>query len=338
LCVNNIPSFLIHMRVLGFIASLLSGASANRVVKPTKPNIDANWQLTAGSVPEFSKWRHTDGLFPQLQTGQDVHMTMWEHTNFKTSEFSFTLGAVGKSNFTTPFNSEHKRQATIGRFHTYFLGRSADFRIGVGKRQKQSKRLVRVTSHRHGNPLKNFDMTIYAVRDAEKHTRFTVVRKRNKAYGIRGIWNPLGEKVVTAAKRRAAAKLLKKRRDVYEFYEGWCPNGPKGEVSTHDGPKNQRCGKQVMTQICTWDGWNCQWYTGKVSPKSVEKGPVVGNLDYLTQKMGKALHFKQVWDLHAVAGGDVGLMMVGAMLNDVIRAQESINLQHGHNMIHMDMR
>jgi len=337
LCVNNIPSFLIHMRVLGFIASLLSGASANRVVKPTKPNIDANWQLTAGSVPEFSKWRHTDGLFPQLQTGQDVHMTMWEHTNFKTSEFSFTLGTVGRSNWTTPFNSKLKRQATIGRFHTYYMGRSADFRIGVGKRQKQSKRLIRVTSHRHGNPFKNFKNTVYAIRDAEKHTRFTVVRRRNKGYRLRAYLGPFPEKVLTAAKRQVKAKM-KQNFDVYEFFEGWCPNGPMGQESVHNSPKNQRCGQQVMTQICTWKGWNCQWYTGKVNPKFVADIPVVGNLDYLMQKMGKAIHFKQVWDLHALAGGDVGLMMVGAMLNDVIRAQESINLQQGHNLIKMDMR
>lgn len=356
------------MKGLGFIAFLASGASAHRASvgsaanqsepdKASQPglhkglddkytNLDPKWQLTEQSVPAFRDWKHSDGLFPQMQTEKDLHMTMWEHTNLKASEYSFTMGDPAEyGGHRGGFNTEEKRLQTIGRFHTYYLGRSADFRIGVGKRQRQSKRLLRVTSHRHGNPIKNYKSQIYAIRDAQKHTRFTVVRKRVHGYRNTPLAAIVPPKLMTAIKHQL------KNDDVFEFYKGWCPNGPRGQgwgsgaPSHNRGPKNQPCGEQVMTQVCSFKVWECNWYNGSYYPEHFDRNAgaaAVGTLKFISEKWSKTTfvlepHRKQVWDLHAHGGGDVGLMMVGAMLNDILRAQEALNLARGHNIVRMDM-
>jgi len=278
-------------------------------------------KLDQSSVPAFGNFKVYDrgdpesGLIPQLNVkgGSDLY-EIREHTNyFKTSEYSFHK--VTDDNVT----------AACGRFHTYLLGRSADLRIG---KQGQRKRLIRITSARHGNAFNNIENQVYYIRGKKKaHTYYTIVRKRITALGFRGnLLSPA--KLITHVQR--AAKRGKP--DLYRIFKGKCKFG-----GTKPN-KEPGCGQQVMTGIGTFGSWGMNWYMGRANGKTQTVADSVATLQFKSERWGKAsLHKKQIFTLE-VKGGDVGLIIINAFLADIIRAMEMINLKMGHNFWNMDMR
>jgi hypothetical protein len=287
-------------------------------------------KLDHTSIPAYENFKVYDqgdpssGLIPKLNVkgGPDMY-EIKEHTNyFKTSEYSFHRMSEGSSE-TSP----------CGRFHTYLLGRSADLRIG---KQGQRKRLIRITSARHGNAFDNIDNQVYYIRGKKKtQVYYTIVRKRISQNGalqfllgipVRGNLLAVG-KIATHAQRAAKKGKL----DIFKLFKGKCKYGG-------DKPnKEQGCGQQVMTGVGNFGDWGMNWYMGKVNGNTNLEDSVA-TLSFHSERWGKAsLHKKQIFRLQ-VRSGDTGLIVINAFLADIIRAMELINMKMGHNFWNMDMR
>lgn len=294
----------------------------------TSVTSDLECKLDTNSIPPHAKFKSysaddpDSGLIPSLNVKQGMeHYEILEHTNFfKTSEYSFRR--IDENNQSSP----------CGRFHTYWLGRSADLRIG---KDGQRKRLVRITSARHGNAMDNIANQVYYVRDKRKRTFYTIVRKRvsqvaalQYVLGVpwRGSLLAPG-KIITHAQRAMKSGTP----DLYKIYTGKCKYG--GEKPS----KEPGCGKQIMTGVGTFGEWGMNWYMGPVTDNT-KLEEAVASLQFQKESWGKAsIHKKQVFRL-AVKSGDVGLIVVNAFLADIIRAMERINMKSGHNFWNMDMR
>jgi hypothetical protein len=315
------------MRVFAALAFVCGAHRVSEHVQTETEGIQCT--LDQSSVPAFENFKvynrgdGDSGLIPSLNVkgGTDFY-EIREHTNFfKTSEYSFHR------------ITEDNQTAACGRFHTYLLGRSADLRIG---RQGQRKRLIRITSARHGNAFDNIDNQVYYVRGKKKaQTYYTIVRKRVSQLGIlqfllgvpmRGALLAPG-KLATHAQR--AAK--KGKPDLYKIFKGKCKYGG------NKPNKEQGCGQQVMTGIGTFGEWGMNWYMGKVNGNT-NLEDAVATLQFHSERWGKAsAHKKQIFRL-GVKAGDVGLIVINAFLADILRAMELINMKSGHNFWNMDMR
>jgi len=300
-------------------AALAFGCGANRIYENLQ-HVALECKLTERSIPNYENFKVYDagdsdsGLMPQLNVkGGTDYYEIREHSNyFKTSEYSFHK--VTEDNVT----------AACGRFHTYLLGRSADLRVG---KAGQRKRLIRITSARHGNAIENIPNQIFYVRGRKKYqVYYTIVRKRLTALGLRGVlWSP--GKLLTHIQR--AAK--KGQPDMYKIFKGKCKYGG------NKPSKEPGCGKQIMTGIGTFGDWGMNWYMGPVKDNtSLEDA--VATLSFVSERWGKAsIHKKQIFQL-GVKSGDVGLIVINAFLADIIRAMERMNLKPTHNFFRMDMR
>jgi hypothetical protein len=282
------------------------------------------------SIPAYENFKvynqgdSDSGLIPKLNVkGGTEFYEIREHTNFfKTSEYSFHRLSEGSDD-----------SSPCGRFHTYWLGRSADLRIG---RQGQRKRLIRITSARHGNAFDNIDNQVYYVRGKKKtQTYYTIVRKRVSQLGIlqfllgvpmRGALLAPG-KIVTHATRA----VRNGKPDIYKIFKGKCKYGG------NKPNKEQGCGRQIMTGVGTFGDWGMNWYMGKVNGNT-NLEDAVATLQFHSERWGKAsIHKKQIFRL-GVKSGDVGLIVINAFLADIIRAMELVNMKSGHNFWNMDMR
>jgi len=312
-------------------AALALVCGAHRISEHVQ-SADMDCKLDHRSIPNYANFRAYDdgdsdsGLMPQLNVkGGPDYYEIREHTNFfKTSEYSFHR--INEDNVTS----------SCGRFHTYWLGRSADLRVG---KAGQRKRLIRITSARHGNALENIENQIYYIRGKKKeHVYYTIVRKRISQLG--GLSYLLGipawrgfliapGKLVTHATRH----IQKGQPDVYKIMKGKCKYG--GEEPS----KEPDCGKQIMTGIGTFGDWGMNWYMGAVSGNTHTKlDDAVASLQFQSERWGKAsAHKKQIFRL-GVKSGDVGLIVINAFLADILRAMELANMKNGHNIWNMDMR
>jgi len=314
------------MRLFAALALVCDGHRISEHVQTT----GMECALNARSIPPYENFKVYDegdsdsGLIPSLNVrgGTDFY-EIREHTNFfKTSEYSFHK-----------MSEESNETSSCGRFHTYLLGRSADLRIG---KSGQRKRLIRITSARHGNAFDNVPNQVYYIRGKKKfQVYYTIVRKRISQLGIlqfllgipmRGALLSPG-KLVTATTRH----VKKGQPDLYKIMKGKCKYGGSKPA------KEPGCGQQIMTGIGTFGEWGMNWYMGAVNDNT-KLEDAVATLQFHSEQWGRAsAHKKQIFRL-GVKKGDVGLIVINAFLADILRAMELINMKQGHNFWNMDMR
>jgi len=309
------------MKLLSSLVALVGATRVNELQQA--PDL-TSFKLSPAAVTQYATWSadQSVGLVPDLvPQGETLNLKLNEHSNFfKTSEYSISVTGRNDKKLDTPVR--------LARFHTYLLGKSTDLRVG---KQGQRKRLFRVTSHRHGNALNNMQDMVFYVKDRKGNVFYTIARARVKAFGFRGNFLALG-KIMTHVQRKGMGK----KNDIFRILYGKCPFGGSSFA------KEPKCGKMAYTGVAAFNNWAINWYEGDAKElrnnKLSDKYESVADLAFEKESWGKAsLHKKQVWQLN-VRKGDTMIFVITAVLNDIIRAQEAVNLKPTHNFFNMDMR